>query len=55
MFLIYKWSFLLMGKAAQGSFDEAYLKYIEEAIPRRTRPIGKRDRLEIKKLAAADE
>jgi hypothetical protein len=47
-------SLLLMGKAAQGICDEAYFAYVEEAIPRRTQPIGKRGHLEIENLAAAD-
>lgn len=44
-----------MGSAAQGISDEAYLAYVEEAIPRRTQPIGKRGQLEIENLAAADQ
>ncbi len=43
-----------MGKAAQGICDEAYFAYVEEAIPRRTQPSGKRGHLEIENLAAAD-
>ena len=37
-----------MGSAAQGICNEAYFEYVEEAIPRRTPPIGKRSHLEIK-------
>jgi hypothetical protein len=44
-----------MGKAAQGICDEAYFVYVEEAIPRRTQPIGKRGHLGIKNLAATDQ
>ena len=44
-----------MGSAAQGISDEAYFAYVEEAIPRRTQPNGKRGHLEIKNLAAADQ
>ena len=39
----------------QGISDEAYFAYVEEAIPRRTQPIGKRGQLEIENLAAADQ
>ena len=44
-----------MGSAIQGICDEAYFAYVEEAIPRRTQPIGKRGQLEIENLAAADQ